>query len=635
MSPRPAEQPVPSSTKPRYGLRSFVVGLLGAGLVVACLPWPVSSPRIVAMVADELAKSYGIALTVEGATEIALLPFPRIRFAQARLASGAPDGPVLAEGGALSLHLDLLALITGRVGLDALSLDGAAVTLPMTATDRRWASPAQSLSKRVGSDRQGQFPRLSLTRATVTGWNPRVGAVQTLQDVDLSLSAPLLGTSAEIVARGTWRQQEASLRVTGLDLAALVGDAASSFAATLAWPAGSLSLKGSGRLGEIHDVSGRARLATRSLPETLRWLDGDVALSPLMQDVAVEGDFRVQGKDLLLPQMRITVGSNRLEGAGSVSFADGRPAIQATLAAESLNIAPLVGELIGALGLDPDASQAPVWKKQTLALGPFTGGDLDLRISAASARIGPVLVEDIASSLIVRHGSIEASLGRASLQGGTVKGRVIFGELPHRGGTEVRAQGAFDGLDLGALLIDVGEYRWLVGAVNGTFAMESRASTMGELVGRIGGRAAVAVERGTITGLDLADVMQRDGAVAPPVQRMGRTDFAKAGFVLRFKDGLGTITEGTLAAPALTASLIGLVSLAERRFDARAELTPSGSGRPARLFEIVGPWNAIAVRALADRATESDPSGLAIMRPDMRRAPANVGVPAAARAYVP
>lgn len=635
MSSRPAEQPVPSSTKPRYGLRSLVVGFLGVGLVVACLPWPVSSSRIVAMVADELAKSYGIALTVDGPTEVALLPFPRIRFAQARLASGAPDGPVLAEGGGLSIHLDLLALITGRVGLDALSLDGAAVTLPMTATDRRWDFAAQSLSTRVGSDRRGELPRLSLTRATVTGWNPQVGAVQTLHDVDLSLSAPLLGTSAEIVARGTWKQQEASLRVTGLDLAALVGDAASSFAATLVWPAGSLSLKGSARLGETHDVSGRARLATRSLPETLEWLDGGVALSPLMQDVAVEGDFRVQGKELLLPQMRITLGSNRLDGAGSVSFADGRPAIQATLAAESLNIAPLVGELIGAVGLDPDASQEAAWKQRILALAPFTGGDLDLRLSAASARIGPVLVEDIASSLIVRDGSIEASLGRASLQGGTVKGRITLGALPDRAGTEVKAQGACDGLDLGALLIDVGEYRWLVGAVNGTFAMESRAATMGELVGRIVGRAAVSVERGTITGLDLADVMQRDGAVAPPVQRMGRTDFAKAGFALRFKDGLGTISEGTLASPALTASLAGMVSLSERRFDARAELTPSGGGRPARLFEIVGPWNAIAVRALADRAVESDSSGLAIMRPDMRRAPTNVGVPAAARAYAP
>ncbi|WP_375409534.1 AsmA-like C-terminal region-containing protein [uncultured Methylobacterium sp.] len=587
------------------------------------------------MVADELATSYGIALTVEGAAEIALLPFPRLRFAQSRLASGAPDGPVLAEGGGLSLHLDLLALITGRVGLDALSLDGAAITLPMSITDRRWTGAAERLSRRVGGDRQGELPRLNLTRATVTGWNPRNAAIQTLHDVDLSLSAPLLGKSAEIVARGTWKQQEATLRVTGLDLAALFGNVASPFSATLAWPAGTLDLKGSARLGETHDVSGRVRLTTRSLPETLGWTGGDVALAPLMQDVAVEADFRTQGKDLLLPQMRVALGSNKLEGAGSVSFADERPAIQATLAAESVNIAPLVSELIGALGLDPDASQAPVWKQRTLALAPFTGGDLDLRLSAASARIGPVLVEDIASSLIVRNGSIEASLGRAGLQGGTVKGRVILAAMPDRGGIEVKAQGAFDGLDLGALLIDMGEYRWLVGAVNGTFALDSRASTMGELVGSIGGRAAVAVEGGTITGLDLAEVMQRDGVVGPPVQRIGRTDFARAGFALRFKDGLGSITEGTLAAPALTASLIGMVSLLERRFDARAELTPSGGGRPARLFEIVGPWNAIAVRAMADRGAVSDPSGLAVMRPDMLTAPNNVGVPAAARAYVP
>ena len=637
MSSRPAEQLAPSHKEPRYGLRNIVVGLLGTGLVVACLPWTVSSPRILAMVADELTKSYGIALTVVGATEIALLPFPRVRFEQARLASGTPNGPVLAEGGSLSLQLNLLALITGRVGLDALSLDGAVVTLPMTATDKRWAAAADSLSKRVGSNSQGELPRLSLTRATVTGRNPQNGTIETLNDVDLSLSARLLRTSADLVARGTWKRQEATLRMTGLDLAALVGGGASAFNAAFAWPAGTLAVKGSARFGETYDVSGRALLATRSLPETLGWTGGGVALAPFMQDVAVEGDFRVEGKDLLLPQMKVTLGSNKLEGAGSISFADERPAIQATLATETLNVARLVGDLISALGLDPDASQAVGWTKKALVLAPFTAGDLDLRLSAASARIGPVLVEDIASSLIVREGSVEASLGRASLQGGTVKGRIILGEMPHRGGTEVRAQGAFDGLDLGALLIDMGEYRWLVGAVNGTFAVESRASTMGELVGRLGGRAAVAVEGGTITGLDLADVLQRDrgDGVGTPIQRIGQTEFAKAGFALRFKDGVGAITDGALAAPTLKASLIGAVSLPNHRLDAKAELTPSGGDRPTRQFEIVGPWNAIAVRAVANRGLASDPSGLAITRPDALRVPTNAGVPARARAYAP
>ncbi|WP_204313042.1 hypothetical protein, partial [Stenotrophomonas maltophilia] len=67
----------------------------------------------------------------------------------------------------------------------------------------------------------------------------------------------------------------------------------------------------------------------------------------------------------------------------------------------------------------PGASQA-------VGLRPLTGGDLDLRLSAAASRIGPVRIEDIAASLLVRSDGIEASLSRARLAGTAVKGRLAL-----------------------------------------------------------------------------------------------------------------------------------------------------------------------------------------------------------------
>lgn len=639
MSPRPSspELTEPVRTRTGTGARVLAVAALGAGVVAACLPWSVTSPRLLAMVADDLARSYGIALTADGPTEIALLPFPRLNVSGTRLTAGGPDGAILAEGGQLSLQLSLVALAMGRVDLDAVSLDGAAVTLPLSETDDRWRGPMERIVRRFGSDAESRPLRLGLTRATVTVRDPRDGAIQTVSDVTLGLTSPFWGTRAEIVARGIWRERDAQLRLSGLDLPALLDGRVSRFAATASWPAATFDAKGSVVLGARYAVSGHLRLASQSLPEMLDWSGVTVALAPLLDALVVESDFTTEAGTLILPRLRVEMGGNRLEGAGSLALAGGRPAIQATLAAETLNIAPLVRDLATAFGIEGDARPASEWTGRSLSLAAATMGDLDLRLSAAETRVGPLLVEDVAAGLIVRSGNVEASLGRANLQGGTLKGRVVLGDPGEDRGTEVKAQGAFEGVDLGALLTAFGEERWLVGPAKGSFAMDSRAATMGDLVANANGRAGLAVEGGAISGLDLGALLQRpaDAAAGSPQQRIGRTDFSSAAVTLRFKDGQGTVTQGRLAAPTVAASLAGTISLDRRHLDIRAGLSPAETEVPLRQFGITGPWDAIVVRALLADASEAGPRGLAVMKPDLLRLPAKAALPATARSYAP
>ncbi|MFH7191594.1 hypothetical protein ACHWGL_32375, partial [Klebsiella pneumoniae] len=79
---------------------------------------------------------------------------------------------------------------------------------------------------------------------------------------------------------------------------------------------------------------------------------------------------------------------------------EARTAVQATLASDSLNLAPLLGGLMQIFG--GSTVDGALQGAQAIALGPLTGGDLDLRISAAESRIGPVLLNDLAASVLVR-----------------------------------------------------------------------------------------------------------------------------------------------------------------------------------------------------------------------------------------
>ncbi|GJE17095.1 AsmA family protein [Methylobacterium marchantiae] len=629
-------------------LPALCVGTLAIALIGACLPWSVASVRLTRAVGKSLAANYGIAMRTEGGAGIALLPLPRLDFEGVRLNAGTVDGPLLAEGGSLTLKLGIRALLAGRIEIDTLSLERTTITLPVDDADRRWVEPVRRLRARLTEAGGSRPRRISLTDAILVGRDPRDGSAQTASDVDLILSWPFWSSQTNITGSFLWNETPTRFSLSGLQLDQLFSGRESPFSATATWPAGHLAAEGSGALAEGLSLRGQGSLQTRSLRETLAWAGTDVALSPFLQTFAIDGTFESSGRNLLLPSMRLQLGDNRLEGAGSVSFGENRPALQATLAAENLNLAPVLATLIQVFGLD-DPSDANGWSRQSIALRPFTGGDLDLRLSAGSARLGPVVMEDIASSLLVREGSVEASLGRASVRGGTIKGRFgLTTSVSDRGETELRAQGAFDRLDLGALLVDLGQESWIVGNAQGQFMLEGAGRTAAGLIGHINGRSSLAMEGGTLAGLDLADVVHRNGIAASGAlaRRNGRTPFERAGVTLRFVDGIGEITDGTLKANSLTASLRGTLSLPDRSLIAKAELMPRAANdnalRPGApqgpLFDIEGPWDAVAVRAISrDGGSDLDSRGGSILAPNALRVPTtgNFDLPTRARAYAP
>ncbi|WP_132255559.1 AsmA family protein [Methylobacterium segetis] len=606
-------------------------GLAAAALVAACNPWPVGTAAAARFVSRGLAP-YGLALGAEGATEISLLPLPHLRFGRARIAVAGGGGPVLAEGGRLTIELSLLALLSGQAEIGAIALDGA--TLHLDPANGAFAEPMRRVGERLAQGRASHPRRVAISRATVVGPVPA-------QDVDLVLSWPVWSASLDCAGSLTVKGVPARFALAGLRPADLVAGSDSPVTLTASWEGGSLAAEGIGTWRDGPRLSGHGSLETRSLPEALAWIGADVALAPFIDRFGLDGPFEASRAGLMLPDVRVSVGSNALEGAVSASFGEARSAVQATLAADSLNLAPLLG---GFLRLFGSAGEGEAAGARSVALKPLTGGDLDLRLSAATSRLGPVVLQDLAASVLVRGDTIEASLNRAGLQGGTLKGRVALAPSGADGAeTEVKAQGGFDRLDLGALLIDLGQYRWVLGGTQGQFALESVGRDVASLTEHVSGRAAFAIDDGAIAGLDLADVIQRNGGVAQGAlaRRNGRTAFERAAVSIRFADGVGEIGEGFLRASALSASLRGHVFLTERRFRARAELTPRVAGgaeapRAGTLFEIAGPWDAVTVRP-ADReepAAAPDHRG-ALPSRGPQRPPAAVGLPPAARAYAP
>ena len=613
------------------------IGALGVGIACGCVSWSIDAPEAAAFVSRGLSRDYGVALAVKGPLKVSLLPLPSLAFRDVRLTAGGPDGPVLAAGGTLSMQLNLAALLFGRTEIVSLGLDGGRVALPDANEDARWEGPVGKLAARLASQTAAHPRRVTLKNVALSG----SGGAQDVRDLDLTLSWPIWSDRLHLAGKLDWRGTTARFSLADLHPADLAGGEQSPFTASLTWPSGSLSAECRGRLGEGWAVTGHGTLRTRSLPETLAWIGRDMALSPLIEALALEGNFEADGQGLRLPRLHVSAGGTALDGAAALEFSGERPSIRATLAPDSLNLGPVLAGALRVAGLDgaQEGSQEGSqdgWGRHPLAIGPLTGGDLDLRLSGNAARLGPLLLEDVAANVFVRGDSIDATLARASVRGGTLKGHVVL-STPHGTDvdeTEIKAQGAFQGLDLGALLVEAGQYGWVLGATQGTFALEGRGRDAESLVARIGGRASLGMDNGAIAGLDLADVIHRGGIVAPGAlaRRNARTSFQRAGVSLAFADGVGTITEGDLSARSLSAKLRGQLSLADKHFLARVELLPRAAAAadpPAggsTQFEIAGPWDAVSVKAAA-RREGSEPFGvLDAARP--------AGVPMPARADV-
>ncbi|MCJ2028035.1 AsmA family protein [Methylobacterium sp. J-043] len=625
----------------RRTFSTLALGLVAAGLVSACLPWSIEAPGAARFVSRGLQQGWGVALSARGRTEVVLLPLPRIVFEDIRLTEGDAAGPVLAAGGNLSLQLGLAALLTGRVEVDSLTLDGSELVLPQEAGDTRWSAAAERLTHSIAGEDGDRPRRIILARCALKGRDPRDGTLQTARDVDLTISWPAWSESLAVNGGLRWGDGSARITLTGLRPYALFSGGESPFTAALTWPTGSLSAEGSGSLRDGLKASGTGSLQTRSLHKTLALTGGGLALSPFVEDFAVEGSFEAASGQIQFPSVTVRSDGNVLEGAGSATFGPQRNAVQATLAAENLNLSPLLAGLLRLTGFDRGTDDA-AWRGRSLALRPFTGGDLDLRISAGNARIGPVQMTDLASSVLVREDGIEASLGRANVRGGMVKGRVsLAADGSDAALTRVKAQGSFDGLDLGALLDDLGQSRWVLGATRGSLALEGAGHDVDALARSVSGRVALESADGALSGLDLADVVHRGGAVAPGAlaRRNGRTPFEHAAVTLLFADGVGEIVEGRLASRTLGASLNGRVALADRRFQARAEIlsrataSADGASTPATLFEIGGPWDAVSVRASAAPRPAGD-EARPPAAPDSFQRP-GADLPLGIRAYVP
>jgi AsmA protein len=588
----------------------FFIALISLAVVgTAASPWNLTGSRLSAALTEHVRDRYGLDLKVEGRSTFAILPIPRVKFEKVTLRF--PDQAIRADGGTLRGELRLLPLIFGRVELADFDLSDSRLTGSVQAL--RSINWAEILNNRPDAS---YARRLVLTNSTIH-WTDQPGA--NLDRLNLVIRWTDRDNPLTVSGSALWRDEQVTIEQASVRPDLLASDRISPFSLTLSAPFGLLSVTGEAQLGNEPRVTGESEIRASSIRDFARWSGADLPFGSLLQAMSVSGEFSMDRRRLSWPSVAVTLGSDKLEGSLGVRFEGERPLINGTLAADSLNLSDLVAPFAQA------RTPAGPWNDEAMDLAGETGSDLDLRLSANSAHLGRLKLGDMAASVLVRPGRIEASIGRAEFHDGTLKGRLSLASLG--GKVEFKSQGTFSGVEISPFLNAIGQPRWITGRAGGQFSFEGMGKSPADVIRQVQGRSSIEVLDGELVGIALDDALKRvekRPLIASLNWKGGRTPFHQAQAQIVMKDGVGEIVEGHLRASTVKAALQGEVLLLDRSLSMKADISPAdlpAGHSPSLVFDVSGDWDSIVVKPDARSLIERSGAAKPLLPAD--RVPAN------------
>ena len=546
--------------------------LLAAGLVAAATPWRI--PR--AAVAEALdAGLVGVRATLGGPATFKLLPRPRVQATQ--LAVVAENGALTLDAPVIKAELDIPSLFRGRWRLTSATLVEPTATVDLDRLPRPAAAPGApgpALQLRL---RSGVLRTRSADPAgdlLVTGIEASAAWPGDRDGLVISGTATARGTTARFAGDlqhpARWLTPEGSIVTLQVE-SPLFGFAADGI------------LSG----GTQTQFAGHAALTTTSLPRLLRTFDG-IPLAVNAVRAQISGDVLAKPRDVSVSNALVKLDGARFEGTLAWRRDAGRSLVAGTLATDLLDIDRLFGA-----GVDR-AAVADLYRRP-LTASPF-GTDIDMRVSATTARYGRVAVEDAAVAALVRGDRLELTLDEARAYGGTVKGRLLATLSPE--GVEAHADLNARRLDLGGVSEALSGRERVGGALSGRAVLDGSGESLKAVVGALAGSGQVEIEAGRLAGLSLGQALKRLGRRLPLDGDRGATPttFDRAVWELSVRDGVVRIPDGRLTAPGVAMAFGAETALPDGHIavhavaaqtDRRGQPLPEGQSMP---FDMRGSW---------------------------------------------
>lgn len=560
----------------RWLLAAIAVLMLTIVAAIAITPLVIARDEIADRLESEIAALTGHEVEFDRDIDIDFLPVPRVTIRDLELTSSeAPEAEPLLLAQSLKTDLALLSALTGNARFSDFHLTKPILTLEIygdgttswTSEEGRIAQTAEIAAENAKArleeeaDEPAPVQPLPMTPLGVVTIDDgtisivRDGHREALSAINGQFSWPRLGMGAELQMAAVLRGEPVRLTADTEQPADLIAGNVAPFRFDFTSEllktnfAGTLGIKGGPAL------TGDFRLSSPSARRAFRWSGTAVPPGEAIGALELQAHLETGTGQIRLKELVLNIDDNRGIGALNIGWPDGsRPVVAGTLAYETLDI----GGFLGAFAPLELGGESVAPRIDTAFLHQL---GLDLRLSAGSARLGPLTFADLAVTARIEEGHAFFDVGTASLNGGLVDGRIVISEDGFDGGGEMQFSASnigfgpiFEAFDL------TGPLPRGTGSVDLSLVTEKPlwATSIRDLTGRI----ELAMRDGVVPALDLGrfrELAASERFFALSAASKGEVPFRRAMLEASFADGTAEIHRGEIRSPAALIVLSGIV----------------------------------------------------------------------------
>jgi len=579
----------------RRGVWVIGVAVLVIALAVAALPL-IASTRIVRdRIAWELSAWSGFRVTIDGSPRIEVWPKFRAILSDVTLSQWTQtDAPPVIEADRVEVDLSAMAALQGDVAFTTARLVRPTIRVERTASGF-YLPPLPTggrISRSIDTARgvvtaNPQKPDLGKLPSDPFGIVEfREGRVVTSADgKDTEILSGLNGqvnweamnSDASLTASGIWRGENMQLDFsTAKPLVLFAGGSAPVTLSFKAAPA-TFSFDGTASMSDNAYLDGQAKFAAPSLRRVLEWSQAGIAPGAAIGSVSFASKVNASAGRAKFENTTVTLNNNPGMGALDFSFAEARPVIAGTLAFDTLDLRSFLSAFTP---VAPTGEAGPGDIDTSFA----DRINLDLRLSAAHATVGPVQLADVAATAQVKDGLAVFDISDASAFGGTVQSSLRFDRKPD--GTQVEMRLLASDVDTGAFATAAGMTR-LVPAGTGTVSviLKGPGKAWNSIFENADGSFSATFGPGTLNGLDLQAFLKRNqqgGFFALDDVDKGSLPIDGAEIKASISKGVARLDKAEINAQKYKIWLSGIASYAGRGLALSGGVVPSGQPTPAQ-----------------------------------------------------
>ena len=599
--------------------RSLWTLALAAGLVVLivlALPYAASTRLVRDRIAQEMSEWSGFDVSIGAAPEISVWPDLQANLTDVALSlPGSPGKTPVMTAERVEIELSALAALGGGVDFSRARfirptvLIGGAPKAPallaVLPRDGRIARAIGTAREIVAEDRTApDTARLPGDAFGVVEFSDgRIVAASNGTETEIATGLvgkvdwETLDGRARATATGVWHGEPFTVDLASADPLIFFGGAATQVTASLKSAPANLSFDGTASLGENPYADGQASFSAPSVRKMFEWSGAPLLDGSAIGAIAVDGRVMAAPGRVRFEEAEIVLDGKPARGALDLMLAGKLPTVAGTLAFDTLDL----GSFLSAFTpLDASVGQGP-----GIIDADFAGRlNLDLRLSAAQATIGPITVADVAATVRVDDALAAFDISDASAFGGNFQAGLRFDRKAEGPPVEMRLLAS--DVDGGAFATAAGLTRLApIGRGTVSVILRGAGSTWDALLAHADGSFSASFGHSALSGIDLEALLARskDG---PPFTLDEVAGDASPIDALELKaniaNGVATIEKAEVRSPLSRITLAGSVPLGTGALNLSGKAEPpqqatagTADPRAATTFLIGGPWGAPVV----------------------------------------